>query len=155
MWHLCYHHESNQKPIIHYTYHIFRWLNRITCNTNSLAINSIWQTPPINGNWIYWWCVDLPTQTPTTSVWSKLKWMFLMDKIFYHKAVMVYKSLNSLAPEYMWNMFKYVTDVNVRSTWNADKSKLYISCGKRLKMYTDNFSYSVGMKWNIIPSDIR
>ncbi len=55
-----------------------------------------------------------------------------MDKIFYHKAVMVYKSLNSLAPEYMWNMFKYVTDVNVTSTRNPDKSKLYYPGGKKI-----------------------
>ncbi len=51
----------------------------------------------------------------------------------YHKPVMVYKSLNGLAPGYMWDMFKYVTDVNVRITCNADKSKLYLPGGKNLK----------------------
>ncbi len=68
---------------------------------------------------------------------------------------MVYKSLNALAPGYMQDMFKYVTDVNVRSTRNADKSKLYLPGGKYLKKYTDNFSYSGGMIWNTIPSDVR
>ncbi len=68
---------------------------------------------------------------------------------------MVYKSLNVLAPGYMQDMFKYVTDVNVRSTHNADKSKLYLPGGKYLKKYTDNFSYSGGMIWNTIPSDVR
>lgn len=68
---------------------------------------------------------------------------------------MVYKSLNGLAPGYMQDMFKYVTDVNVRSTRNADKSKLYLPGGKNLKKYTDNFSYSGGMIWNTIPSDVR
>ncbi len=54
------------------------------------------------------------------------------------------------------DMFKYVTDVNVRSTRNADKSKLYLPGGKKtLKKYTDNFSYSGGMIWNTIPSDVR
>ncbi len=50
-----------------------------------------------------------------------------------------------VAPGYMQDMFKYVTDVNVRSNLNADKSKLY----------SDNFSYSGGMIWNTIPSDVR
>ncbi len=40
---------------------------------------------------------------------------------------MVYKSLSGLATGYIWDIFKYVTDVNVRSTRNADKSKLYLS----------------------------
>ncbi len=44
---------------------------------------------------------DLPTQTPTTPLLSKLKWMSLMDRVLYSKAVMVYKSLNGLAPGYI------------------------------------------------------
>ncbi len=47
-------------------------------------------------------------------------------------------------------MFKYVTDVNVRTTRNADKSKLSLSGRKNLRKYTDNFSYSGGMIWNTI-----
>ncbi len=53
---------------------------------------------------------------PTDPLLAKLKWMSLMDKVLYRKAVIVYKSLNSLVPGYMQDMFKYVTDVNVRST---------------------------------------
>ncbi len=62
--------------------------------------------------------------------------MSLMDRVLYCKAVLVYKSLNGLAPGYMQDMFKYVTDVNVRSIRNANKSKLYLSGGKNLKKYT-------------------
>ncbi len=78
-----------------------------------------------------------------------------MDRVLYRKAVIVYKSLNGLAPGYMQDMSKYVTDVNVKSSRNADKSKLYLPGGKNLKKYTDNFSYSGGMIWNTIPSDVR
>ncbi len=78
-----------------------------------------------------------------------------MDKVLYHKAVMVYKSLNGLAPGYMQDMFKYLTDVNVRSTHKADEGRLCLPGGKNLKKYTDNFSYSGGMIWNTIPSDVR
>ncbi len=55
-----------------------------------------------------------------------------MDRVLYRKAVKVYKSLNGLAPGYMQDMFKYVTDVNVRSTHNADKCKLYLPGGNKL-----------------------
>ncbi len=98
---------------------------------------------------------DFPTQTPTAPLLAKLKWMSLMDKVLYRKAVMVYKSLNGLAPGYMQDMFKCVTNVNVRSSCNADESKLYLPGGKKMKKYTDNFSFSGGMIWNTIPSDVR
>ncbi len=52
-----------------------------------------------------------------------------MDWVLYCKEVMVYKALNGLAPAYMQDMFKCVTDVNVRSTRNVDKSKLYLPGG--------------------------
>ncbi len=58
-----------------------------------------------------------------------------MDRVLYRKAVMVYKSLNGLAQAYMQDMFKYVTYVNLRSTCNADKSKLYLPGGKKMKKY--------------------
>ncbi len=74
---------------------------------------------------------DLRTQTPTAPLLSTLKWMSLMDRVLYRKAAMVYKSLNGLAPGYMQDIFKYVTNVNVRSTRNADKSKLYLPGGKK------------------------
>ncbi len=85
---------------------------------------------------------DLPTQTPTAPLLAKLKWMSLIDRVLYHKAVMVYKLLNGLAPGYMQDIFKYVTDVHVRSTRNAGKRKLYLPGEKNWKKYTDNFSYS-------------
>ncbi len=74
---------------------------------------------------------DLSKQTPTAPLLAKLKWMSLMYRGLYRKAVMVYKSLNGLTPGYMWGMFKYVTDVNVRSTRNAEKNKMYLPGGNK------------------------
>ncbi len=57
--------------------------------------------------------------------------MSLMDRVWYCKAAIVYKSLKGLAPGFMQDMFKYVTDFHVRSIPNADKSKLYLPGGKK------------------------
>ncbi len=54
----------------------------------------------------------LPTHTPTAPLLSKLNWMTIMDRVKYRKAIMVYKSLNGLAPPYMRKMFKFVWDVS-------------------------------------------
>ncbi len=63
---------------------------------------------------------DLPTGTPTAPLLKQLNWMPLMDRIKYRKAVMVFKSLNGLAPQYMKELFQFVGEVSCRSTRNSD-----------------------------------
>ncbi len=98
---------------------------------------------------------DLPTHTPTAPLLSKLNWMTIMDRVEYRKAIMVYKSLNGLAPPYMRKMFKFVSDVSTRNTRYVDKIKLYLPTGKHLKMFIDIFVYPVAEVWNSIPYNIR
>ncbi len=97
---------------------------------------------------------DLPTRTPTAPLLSKLNWMTIMDRVKYRKAIMVYKSLNGLAPPYMRKMFKFVSDVSKRNTRYVVKTKLYLPTGKYLKMFTDSFAYSAAQVWNTIPNNI-
>ncbi len=50
-----------------------------------------------------------------------------MDRIKYRKAVMVFKSLNGLAPQYMKDLFQFIGEVSCQSTHNSDKTKLYLA----------------------------
>ncbi len=59
---------------------------------------------------------DLPSHTPTAPLLSKLNWMTIIDRVKYRKDIMVYKSLNVLAPTYMRKMFKKNSDVSKRNT---------------------------------------
>ncbi len=43
-------------------------------------------------------------------LFSKLNWMNIFNQIKFRKSTMVYKCLNNLAPQYMCNMFNYVTN---------------------------------------------
>ncbi len=40
-------------------------------------------------------------------------WMPLMDRMKYRKAVMVFKSLNGLAPQYIKDLFQFVGEVSI------------------------------------------
>ena len=51
--------------------------------------------------------------------------MPIVNRIEYRKAIMVYKSLNHLCPEYMTNMFKYVKQVDTRATRSSSTNDLY------------------------------
>ena len=55
-----------------------------------------------------------------------------MDRVSYRKAIMVYKSLNGFTLPYMREMFRLVSDIDIRNTRYADKSKLYLPGGKIL-----------------------
>ncbi len=77
---------------------------------------------------------DLPTQTPTKLLLEKLNWVSVIDRFEYRRATMVHKSLNRTAPDYMKEMFKFVTDVSKRQTRFLDNSKLYLPIGSHLKV---------------------
>ncbi len=81
--------------------------------------------------------------------------MPLMDRIKYRKAVMVFKSLNGLAPQYMKDLFQFVGEVSCRSTRNSDKTKLYLVPGSHLKVYTDSLEFSAAEALNKLPASVR
>ena len=53
--------------------------------------------------------------TDYDELFSRLKWMSLENRIKYRKCVLVYKSLNGLAPDYMSDMFTYIHEVHNRT----------------------------------------
>ena len=94
---------------------------------------------------------------PSKDMFSTLSWMPIMDPIKYRKAIMVYKSLNHEAPEYMTNMFRFVSQVHTRTctTRSSSANDLYLPPGKHQQIYTNTFGYSSVKIWNTINSNIR
>ncbi len=68
---------------------------------------------------------------------------------------MVHKSLNRTAPDYMKEMFKFVTDVSQRQTRYVDSSTLYLPTGNHLNVLSDSFQYAAGAVWNKLPVHVR
>ncbi len=72
---------------------------------------------------------DLPTQTSTKPLLEMLNWMYVMNRFDYRQAIMVHKSINGRAPEYIRQMFKFVMDVRC-----VDTFKLYLPTVNHLKV---------------------
>ncbi len=89
----------------------------------------------------------MQTNTQTAPLLSKLNWMTIMKRVKYKKDIMVYKSLNGLAPPFMRKMFKFVSDFSKRNTRYVVKTKL--------KPFRDSFAYSTAEVWNTVPNNIR
>ncbi len=78
-----------------------------------------------------------------------------MDRVEYRRATMVHKSLIRTAPDYMKEMFKFVTDVSQKQTRFVDNSKLYLPTDNHLKVFTDSFQYAASAVWNKLPVHVR
>ncbi len=73
---------------------MFPHLDYCSCVWGSTQLERLFKLQKRAARMIY----DLPTRTPTAHLLKQLNWMPLMDRIKYRKSVMVFKSLNDLAP---------------------------------------------------------
>ncbi len=81
-------------------------------------------------------------------LFSKLNWMNIFKQIKFKKATMVYKCLNNLAPQYMCNMFNYVT--NSHNTRQSAQKDLEVPPGIHKVLFENCFRYSAVNEWNNI-----
>ena len=86
-------------------------------------------------------------------LFSKLGWRKLSSQREIQKAIMVFKSLNGLTPEYLSELFVNRSDVTeylLRDSVN----KLAVPL-PRTNFLKNSFSYSGAVLWNSLPSDLR
>ena len=96
--------------------------------------------------------LNKPYDSPSAPLFKELKWLSFPNRILYHKAVIMYKSLNGLTPEYISSLFtKKSTDYKLRSIENGN----LVQPKFKLMSYKGSLSYSGVEIWNSIPSNIR
>ena len=71
-----------------------------------------------------------------------------------HKAVMVYKSLNCLAPDYMSSKFILLNDLFNSYNLRDSENKLAVPL-PRTNYYRNSFCYNGAVLWNNLSSDVR
>lgn len=91
--------------------------------------------------------------TPSVVLFNKLKWMPMPDYFVYRKAILVFKSLNHLVPEYL-NVFKYVHQISTRSTRQSSHNLLYIPKSKT-EYYKKSFVISGSYLWNDLDENLK
>jgi len=91
--------------------------------------------------------------TNADRLFEELGWQKLETQRQVHKAVMVYKSVNGLAPDYLCTKFidrSSVSNYSLRDT----ESKLAIPF-PRTNFLKNSFSYSGAVLWNSLPVELR
>ena len=82
---------------------------------------------------------------------EELGWKKLEDQRKIHLAVMVYKSINGLAPNYMRSLF---TDRISSYSLRDSESRLSVP-RPRTNFLKNSFSYEGAMLWNSLPIELR
>ena len=98
--------------------------------------------------------LDKGIDTPSAELFSKLGWMTFPNRVKYQTAVLMYKSLNGLAPNYLNNKFQITHDITQRNLRSTSSNSLYIpkpSC----ELFRKSFAYSGSSIWNQLPQNVR
>jgi hypothetical protein len=94
--------------------------------------------------------LDVPADTPSRDVIHDLKWLTLSERIFFHRCLLVYKSLNDLCPTYLSCKFSHpMHRYNTRNFLNLELLKCNTNIGQK------TFTYSGAKAWNNLPHDVK
>ena len=79
------------------------------------------------------WNLDVKSHREilTVEIFWKWQWMAIQERVETNlrkdfKYLMVYKTLNNLAPDYMKNMFGFTKNIHSRQTRSSVHNKLYV-----------------------------
>ena len=89
--------------------------------------------------------LNATTETPSAVMFKKLEWLTIYNRIDYFRAVMMYKCMNGLAPEYLTEFFKKCSSVNNYTLRSTSLDNLHVQKPK-YKFWKTNFS----VLWNYI-----
>ena len=91
---------------------------------------------------------------PSKHLFEDLGWLSFVNRIQYHKGVLMYKCMNNLAPDYLCEMFKSNPCSNKYSLRSSDAHCLFIPRPKTNYM-KKTFQYSGTILWNKLPKSVK
>ena len=98
--------------------------------------------------------LDKDFDTPSLELFQQLGWMRFDERVLYKKAILMYKSLNNLAPSYLSNKFTYVHDIHNLDLRSTRNQTLHVP-KPNLEMYRKTLAYSGPKIWNNLPESVR
>ena len=98
--------------------------------------------------------LNKPMRTPTAGLYKQLNWLTFSDRCKYHSAILVYKTMNHMAPSYMTDVITFATNekYNLRSAMHND---LVLKFRPQTNYLKDSFAYYSRTVWNNIPFEIK
>lgn len=92
--------------------------------------------------------------TPSADMFKELGWLPLRKRIDYNKAVLTYKALNNMAPEYITNLLTPMSQAHSLNLRSAVNGTLYVP-KSRTSLFDGTFTSSAPKLWNSLPLGVR
>lgn len=94
--------------------------------------------------------LDKDLETPSEELFSSLNWMTFRDRIQYQKAILMYKTFNNKAPQYLSNLFQHTSDTHNCNLRSVSTGLLQVH-KPNTELYRKSFAYSGSKIWNTLP----
>ena len=98
--------------------------------------------------------LDKDINAPSHELFQQLGWFHFDERVEYRKAVLVYKSLHSLAPGYLRRKFTYKQNSHNEILRSVSATTLNVPKPK-LELFSKTRSYSGPKIWNSLPESVR
>ena len=92
--------------------------------------------------------------TPSEQLFKELGWSSVPNRIKHNKAVLTYRALNNLTPEYITHLLQPMSQVHSLNLRSSDNGSLYVP-KSRTSLYSGSFSCSAPRLWNALPQSVR
>ena len=88
------------------------------------------------------------------TMFTQLKWMTFPERVVYHKAIQMYKTVCGDAPDYLKNDFVFTSEIYSRLLRSSSNFQLYTP-RPNTKLFRNSLIVSGTSIWNSIPKYIK
>ena len=85
---------------------------------------------------------------------KRLGWQTLRERRHFHTAVLMYKCINGMAPDYLSDQVTLISEVNTYNTRSSSTLEVLVPTVNR-SVFKKSFSYNGAIIWNSLPDFIR
>ena len=87
-------------------------------------------------------------------MFKELNWLTFSNRVTFHICIMMYKTLNNLAPTYLTELFTPTSSIHDRGLRSIENETLRVPFA-RTKYYENSFTVSGAKQWNLLPLELR
>lgn len=92
--------------------------------------------------------------TPSSVMFQELNWHSIENRLRHNKAVLTYKALNNLTPDYISTLLKPLSETHSLNLRSSENRSLQIPLA-RTAFYDNSFTCSAPKLWNALPQTVR
>ena len=92
--------------------------------------------------------------TPFSLMFQELGWLSVENRLKYNKAVITYRALNNLTPDYLSELLTPLSEIHSLNLRSSENGLLHVPLS-RTTVFDNSFTCSAPKLWNTLPQTVR